>query len=749
MALLPTKKITALSPFTPPLTGDEEFECVQLGNSRKVTSRAFVLPTDSILTFSAMGGSLPGSRQVTEGIGIAFVDGGPGSTLSINATGAVAGPANPTALVGLAPVNGAAVTYLRSDAAPALDQGIAPVWTGVHQFTRAGAFSTPSVWLSNVRPLLRFTETDAAVDNGNWYFDVQGEAMRFAVINDTGSSSAFWLQVDRTGIVVDTVAFLATTVSVNGASVRDATNLFNTGTVPAARLPSSFSGLANPTASVGLVAVNGVATTAMRSDAAPPIDQAIVPTWTGVHVFTAGNSPNNPSLRLQSNRPVLDWIESDATADNGRWYFDAQGEQLRFAARNDAGTTSGVFLTVDRTLNVIDAIALVSTALTWNGNPILSTGTAFANPTGTVGLAAVNGVATTAMRSDAAPALSQAIVPTWTGVHSFTASRTVFGPTPFTPAVVDGVVVISSNQPNIFLYEADGAADNRLWRFVASGEDLIFQVRNDADSTGNTWLLVNRTGITIDTITIGATRVDITRPGGGGALDFFLSDQASSANERLWRTRANAAGQLQWGAANDALSTVNNFMLVDRTGATVDSVSFPTPTTASFLVGTSATITAMAIFSGTADVLATVSTSTASYPLKVWSNANSGDNGFILFITEGAGTTRGAIVYNRGAGLVAYNTTSDERRKTNIVDAPEASGIIDQIRVRSFDWRDSNVHLGHWFVAQELQEVFPLAVTQGDDTRDWAVDPAKLVPLLVKELQSVRRRLAVVEGTIH
>ncbi len=42
-----------------------------------------------------------------------------------------------------------------------------------------------------------------------------------------------------------------------------------------------------------------------------------------------------------------------------------------------------------------------------------------ANPTGTVGLSAVNGVASTYMRSDGAPALSQAIVPTWTGLHTF------------------------------------------------------------------------------------------------------------------------------------------------------------------------------------------------------------------------------------------------------------------------------------------------------------------------------------------
>jgi hypothetical protein len=48
-----------------------------------------------------------------------------------------------------------------------------------------------------------------------------------------------------------------------------------------------------------------------------------------------------------------------------------------------------------------------------------------ANPTGTAGLAVVNGAATTFMRSDAAPAISQAIVPTWTAIHTFSASPVV------------------------------------------------------------------------------------------------------------------------------------------------------------------------------------------------------------------------------------------------------------------------------------------------------------------------------------
>jgi len=54
----------------------------------------------------------------------------------------------------------------------------------------------------------------------------------------------------------------------------------------AADLPGTFAGFANPSASVGLTAKNGTATTAMRSDGAPALDQSIAPTWTGQHTFS-------------------------------------------------------------------------------------------------------------------------------------------------------------------------------------------------------------------------------------------------------------------------------------------------------------------------------------------------------------------------------------------------------------------------------------------------------------------------------
>jgi uncharacterized protein YaiE (UPF0345 family) len=105
----------------------------------------------------------------------------------------------------------------------------------------------------------------------------------------------------------------------------------------------------------------------------------------------------------------------------------------------------------------------------------------------------------------------------------------------------------------------------------------------------------------------------------------------------------------------------------------------------------------------------------------------------------------GSISYTNTA--VAYNTTSDARLKHDIVDAPEASNLIDAIQVRSFKWNVNDSEQRYGFIAQELVTVAPEAVSQpADPDAMMAVDYSKLVPMLVKELQSVRARLAQLEG---
>ena len=94
-----------------------------------------------------------------------------------------------------------------------------------------------------------------------------------------------------------------------------------------------------------------------------------------------------------------------------------------------------------------------------------------------------------------------------------------------------------------------------------------------------------------------------------------------------------------------------------------------------------------------------------------------------------------------------YNTTSDQRLKKNIQDAAPASALIDALQVREYDWKSDGSHQRYGFVAQELVTVAPEAVYQPTNPEEMmAVDYSKLVPMLVKELQSLRARVAQLES---
>jgi hypothetical protein len=105
----------------------------------------------------------------------------------------------------------------------------------------------------------------------------------------------------------------------------------------------------------------------------------------------------------------------------------------------------------------------------------------------------------------------------------------------------------------------------------------------------------------------------------------------------------------------------------------------------------------------------------------------------------------GSITTN--GSTTAFNTSSDQRLKDNIVDAPSASDDIDTIQVRSFDWKADGSHQKYGMVAQELQTVAPEAVSGDADSEDMmGVDYSKLVPMMLKEIQSLRARVAQLEG---
>jgi len=161
---------------------------------------------------------------------------------------------------------------------------------------------------------------------------------------------------------------------------------------------------ANPSASVGLSAVNGSATTYMRSDAAPALSQSIAPDWTGFHSHrfdSMGTTPDDAKGILLYNStaaaagaqqisPAIRWRgqgwKTNSTAASQQvsfraWVLPAQGAanpygiwklqaSINEAAYSDvltvssAGLASVTTLTVSSTFNVIGAVGAVGLAYT-------------------------------------------------------------------------------------------------------------------------------------------------------------------------------------------------------------------------------------------------------------------------------------------------------------------------------------------------------------------------------------------------
>lgn len=145
-------------------------------------------------------------------------------------------------------------------------------------------------------------------------------------------------------------------------------------------------------------------------------------------------------------------------------------------------------------------------------------------------------------------------------------------------------------------------------------------------------------------------------------------------------------------------------------------------------------------------------TGAGSWPLTL--NANdrgllvrnsAASSGIYAYFEYNGGTNNGSISWS--GGTTAYNTTSDARIKDNIVDAPDAGNLIDAIQVRSWDFKADGAHWRYGMVAQELLEVAPEAVNKPEDEEMMmGVDYSKLVPMLIKEVQSLRARVAQLEG---
>ena len=86
-------------------------------------------------------------------------------------------------------------------------------------------------------------------------------------------------------------------------------------------------------------------------------------------------------------------------------------------------------------------------------------------------------------------------------------------------ATFSGNPLVTNTGPRYELTQSNGAVDNKRWDIVASGEAFAIRAINDANTVAGDIIVTQRTGTTIDSVTIGGTAVII--PGTLGVTGGF------------------------------------------------------------------------------------------------------------------------------------------------------------------------------------------------------------------------------------
>ena len=295
-----------------------------------------------------------------------------------------------------------------------------------------------------------------------------------------------------------------------------------------------------------------------------------------------------------------------------------------------------------------------------------------------------------------------------------TATNVSGGTSSVTSETVSGNLTLSGGTAN-------GVAYLNGSKVVTTGSALVFDGTNlGLGVTPSAWSGI---GKTLQVNTGGSFSAD-------SANSYFATNSYYNGTNWIYNTSnyatryTSGAGQHQWytapsGTAGNAI-TFTQAMTLDASG--------------NLLVGT--TVATGGLLSGFNAII----NGGATYTNIGHSSGTGSGSTYIQFAY--AGTTIGSIAQS-GTTAVLYNITSDQRLKENIADAASASALIDAIQVRQYDWKSDGSHQRYGFIAQELVTVAPEAVHQPADPEEMmAVDYSKLVPMLVKEIQDLRKRLA-------
>lgn len=468
--------------------------------------------------------------------------------------------------------------------------------------------------------------------------------------------------------------------------------------------------MADPTATSATAAVNGSATTCMRSDAAPALG-----TTTGSGGIVRATSP-----ALVTPTGIVKGDVALGSVDN-----------TSDATKNAASVTL-TNKTISGASNTLSAVATGSLAtVQGNGTKVqLSTGTTTtnncvkydangntvdsgagcgsgANPSASLGLSAVNGSATTFMRSDGAPALSQSIVPTWTGAHTFNSD--VFG--------------------------RQGGYNSLAFSFVGTttgiyGGSNQYNIQVSANVVAQ---------LTDNSFNIQGAKFGLSAP--GSSISDIIVTRKAAANWQFGAADA-AAPVAQTTSVQSVVAGTSN------TAGTLwkfsDSIGTGSATSGGFEFdvhplggsGTAQNAASAALTISGAGLVAT--------PL-ITSDSTHTDSSVCQDTTTHA-------LYSGSGTLGVCLGTSSARFKRNII--PGRDGIVQilALQPKNFFYRkgygDSGAREQYGFVAEDVVKILPKLVTVDRQKRPNTVDMLGMVPVLVRAMQEQQAQIKTLQARI-
>jgi hypothetical protein len=286
-----------------------------------------------------------------------------------------------------------------------------------------------------------------------------------------------------------------------------------------------------------------------------------------------------------------------------------------------------------------------------------------------------------------------------------------------------------------------------------------------ADTSGVLQLqTASTTAVTVDAsqnVGIGTTsplgKLNVSSASFGGTV-------SSNGNQIVVENSGNAGITIASGASSagniffaDSGDTADGYVQYDQSGR---SMRFGTATAERMRIDSSGNVNIGQSSAFASSIRTTIKAAdTSSQSLALVSAVTSG-TGTLQYLVDGSNDVCGYIGINATANTTSYNTSSDYRLKENIISMTGALDKVSKLKPVLWNWKHAPEVIGQGFIAHELAEVIPDAVSGEKDAVDdegkpvyQGVDTSFLIATLTAAIQEqqtiindLKARITALEG---